>query len=129
MVRIHSPLPLQGSIAQLGERLPYKQDVIGSIPIVPTICGPVVQLVRMPACHAGGRRFEPDPDRQFHRFPIYMVGIVKWLRHRVVAPAFVGSIPITHPIYFLGYSQAVRQRTLTPLFEGSNPSTLANMTH
>ena len=26
--------------------------------------GPVVQLVRMPACHAGGRRFEPVPDRQ-----------------------------------------------------------------
>ena len=24
-----------------------------------TICGPVVQLVRTPACHAGGRRFEP----------------------------------------------------------------------
>src|SRR5665647_552102 len=29
------------------------------------LCGPVVQLVRMPACHAGGRRFEPDPDRHF----------------------------------------------------------------
>ena len=27
--------------------------------------GPVVQLVRMPACHAGGRRFEPVPDRHF----------------------------------------------------------------
>lgn len=27
------------------------------------MCGPVVQLVRMPACHAGGRRFEPDPGR------------------------------------------------------------------
>ena len=26
--------------------------------------GLVVQLVRMPACHAGGRRFEPDPGRQ-----------------------------------------------------------------
>ncbi len=25
--------------------------------------GLVVQLVRMPACHAGGRRFEPDPGR------------------------------------------------------------------
>ena len=26
-------------------------------------CGPVAQLVRAPACHAGGRRFEPDPGR------------------------------------------------------------------
>ncbi len=25
--------------------------------------GPVVQLVRTPACHAGGRRFEPVPGR------------------------------------------------------------------
>ena len=54
-----------GRIAQLGEHLPYKQRVIGSSPIVPTILyGPVVQLVRMPACHAGGRGFEPHPDRQ-----------------------------------------------------------------
>ena len=28
-----------GSIAQLGEHLPYKQGVIGSSPIVPTIDG------------------------------------------------------------------------------------------
>ena len=26
-------------------------------------CGLVVQLVRMPACHAGGRGFEPHPGR------------------------------------------------------------------
>ena len=26
--------------------------------------GLVVQLVRMPACHAGGREFESRPDRQ-----------------------------------------------------------------
>ena len=60
---------MYGSIAQLGEHLPYKQRVIGSSPIVPTTFffktsyGPVVQLVRMPACHAGGRGFEPLPDR------------------------------------------------------------------
>ena len=30
-----------------------------------SLCGLVVQLVRMPACHAGGRRFEPVPGRQF----------------------------------------------------------------
>ena len=66
-----------GRIAQLGEHLPYKQGVIGSSPIVPTKFtdvlsirtqhinyGPVVQLVRMPACHAGGRGFEPLLGRQ-----------------------------------------------------------------
>ena len=28
-------------------------------------CGPVVQLVRTPACHAGGRRFESVLGRQY----------------------------------------------------------------
>ena len=52
----------RGSIAQLGEHLPYKQRVTGSSPVVPTN-GPVVQLVRTLACHARGRRFEPVPGR------------------------------------------------------------------
>ncbi len=47
----------------MGEHLPYKQRVIGSSPIVPTIYGPVAQLVRALACHARGRGFEPLPDR------------------------------------------------------------------
>ena len=37
-------------------------------------CGPVVQLVRTPACHAGGRRFESVLGRQkfeFNRAQIY----------------------------------------------------------
>ena len=54
-----------GSIAQLGEHLPYKQRVTGSSPVVPTKNGPVVQLVSTPACHAGGRGFEPLPGRHF----------------------------------------------------------------
>ena len=31
---------MYGSIAQLGEHLPYKQRVTGSIPVVPTITWP-----------------------------------------------------------------------------------------
>ncbi len=61
-----------GSIAQLGEHLPYKQRVIGSSPIVPTkrtswqvLYGPIVQLVRTPPCHGGGRGFESHSGRQF----------------------------------------------------------------
>ena len=81
-----------GSLAQLGEHLPYKQRVIGSSPITSTITyfgkrrkagssilpevsngtalreapkpnGLVVQLVRTPPCHGGGRGFEPHPGR------------------------------------------------------------------
>ena len=50
-----------GSLAQLGEHLPYKQRVIGSSPIVSTTFqgeslasnGLVVQFVRTPPCHGG----------------------------------------------------------------------------
>ena len=59
--------PGNGSIAQLGEHLPYKQGVTGSSPVVPTkpiIHGPVVQLVRTLACHARGQGFEPPLGRQ-----------------------------------------------------------------
>ena len=99
--------------------------------------GLVVQLVRMPACHAGGRRFEPVPDRQFlfrgasslrrhsqvvrqrSAKPLFpgsnpgvasnMVGIVKWLRQRVVAPLCVGSNPTIHPIYMNERTLGYRQ--------------------
>ena len=37
VARREPPLTSFGSIAQLGEHLPYKQRVIGSSPIVPTI--------------------------------------------------------------------------------------------
>ena len=59
-----------GSIAQLGEHLPYKQRVTGSSPVLSTRAvglinrdGLVAQLVRALACHARGRGFEPHPSR------------------------------------------------------------------
>ena len=63
-----------GSIAQLVEHMPYKHGVTGSSPVVPTtltllfpekLPGAVVQLVRTPACHAGGRGFKSLPRRHF----------------------------------------------------------------
>ena len=61
----------------------------------------------MPACHAGDRGFESRQLRQF-----FAAAMAKWLTHRIVAPAFLGSIPTGRPT--LGSSQGVRQRTLTP---------------
>ena len=79
-----------GSIAQLGEHLPYKQRVTGSSPVVPTINGPVVQLVRTLACHARGRRFEPVPGRHF--FCAFAL-VAQLVEQRTENPRVVGSIP------------------------------------
>ena len=72
----------------MGEHLPYKQGVIGSSPIVPTIFlfGLVVQLVRTLACHARGRGFEPLPGRHFAQ-------IAQSVEQRTENPRVGGSIP------------------------------------
>ena len=65
---------ISAGLAHLVERMPYKHDVTGSSPVVPTKLhilnqsGAVVQLVRTPACHAGGRGFKSLPSRHLN-FP------------------------------------------------------------
>ena len=82
-----------GSIAQLGEHLPYKQGVTGSSPVAPTN-GPVVQLVRMPACHAGGQGSEPPPDR-------HTAGVAHLVERRLAKAEVAGSSPVSRSIVFM----------------------------
>ena len=89
---------MRGSIAQLGEHLPYKQGVTGSSPVVPTIYGPVVQLVRTLACHARGRGFDSLPGRHFplkadRRFIDWYGSVAQLVEQRTENPRVVGSIP------------------------------------
>ena len=77
-----------GGIAQLGEHLPYKQRVSGSIPDAPTKYGPVVQLVRTLACHARGRGFEPHSGRQ-----IICAFVAQLVEQGTENPRVGGSIP------------------------------------
>ena len=46
-----------------------------------------------------------------------MAVVAKWLTHRIVAPTFVGSIPISRPIIIIvnwAMAKWLRHRTLTP---------------
>ena len=72
-----------GSLAQLGEHLPYKQGVIGSSPIVPTIISHVAPIWmrewlsgRALPCQGKCREFES-------RFPLHFFYNKVW-RHRQV---------------------------------------------
>ena len=144
-----------GSIAQLGEHLPYKQRVTGSSPVVSTMWGLVVQLVRTPACHAGGRRFEPVLGRH--------ASVAQLVEQRTENPRVGGSIPpggttadVAHLVErhlakvevassslvirsskrrngalcvilsLWCHSQVVRPRSAKPLFPGSNPGGTSN---
>ena len=109
-----------GSIAQLGEHLPYKQRVIGSSPIVSTSRkadsqterrkrkleahlrkwvwnkafqnGPVAQLVRALACHARGQGFEPPSGRHFFLMKKF-ASVAQLVEQETENLRVVGSIP------------------------------------
>ena len=72
-------------------------------------CGPVAQLVRAPACHAGGRGFEPHPGRHLH------ASVAQLVEQRTENPRVVGSIPTGGTINrersrFRGFSSFGRAR-------------------
>ena len=65
-----SVIDAEGAVSSAGEHRPYKPGVTGSNPVPPTRrghweidVGVVVQLVRTPACQAGGREFESRRPR------------------------------------------------------------------
>ena len=65
-----------GGLAQLGERLPYKQRVTGSSPVSSILLSDSAELFNI---------------------WLMMAVVAKWLTHRIVAPARVGSIPTYRP--------------------------------
>ena len=103
-----------------------------------TESGPVVQLVRTPPCHGGGRGFESHPGR--HRLRNKRcASVAQLVEQRTENPRVVGSIPTggtkcgfsssgrappcqgggsefepRNPLQFRRYSQVVRHGSATP---------------
>ena len=85
-----------GSLAQLGEHLPYKQRVIGSIPIASTIqCGMLCGNSSVVERHLA--------------------------KVNVAGSSLVSRSKYSSALFFWRYSQVVRQGSAKPLFPGSNP--------
>ena len=108
---------IDGSIAQLGEHLPYKQRVIGSSPIVPTN-GLVVQLVRTLACHARGRGFESHPGRHMRH---YFASVAQLVEQGTENPRVVGSIPTGGTIFPADLAHLVERDLAKVEVAGSSP--------
>ena len=65
--------------------------------------GPVAQLVRAPACHAGGRRFEPDPGRF-----VGMSAACREILQRKISVTIAEIPPLPHKILLRKLSRGPR---------------------
>ena len=83
----------------------------------PLIYGPVAQLVRVPACHAGGRGFEPLLGRHY-------AGMAQLVEQLTCNQQVVGSSPIASSICggVPEWPKGADCKSVAIRFDGSNPS-------
>ena len=62
--------------------------------------GPVVQLVRTPACHAGGHGFEPHSGRQFCPAGWAFAGVAQLAEQLICNQQVAGSSPFASSTFF-----------------------------
>ena len=103
---IPDTLPYYGPVVKWPKTPPFHGGYSGSNPDGVTTFsfgdGPLAQLVRAPACHAGGRGFEPHPGRTFLQLQalplVDCAGVAQSVEQLICNQQVAGSSPIASSI-------------------------------